>query len=125
MMPASEMVVMIAVATAAVLTILSLIRLAAMAITHRTIRRAMADNPDAAQPLLAALAAPKGNDGDARLSVILVAIGAAMVVGSIIIGDPAWMHYAIAAACFPLIVGTALWLRLFIVERMQRRGSSQ
>jgi hypothetical protein len=124
-MPASEMVVMIAVATAAVLTIISLIRLAALAITHRTIRRAMVDNPEAAQPLLAALAEPKGNDGDARLSAILVAVGVAMVVGSIIIGDPAWMHYAIAAACFPLIVGTALWLRLFITERMRRRGSSQ
>jgi len=124
-MPATEMVVTIGVATAVMLTLISLIRLAAMAITHRTIRRAMVDNPDAAEPLLAQLAAPKGNDGDARLSVILVAVGIAMVVGSIIIGDPAWMHYAIAAACFPLIVGTALWLRLFITERMRRRGSSE
>ena len=66
-MPATEMVVTIGVATAVMLTLISLIRLAAMAITHRTIRRAMVDNPDAAEPLLAQLAAPKGNDGDARL----------------------------------------------------------
>ena len=124
-MPATEMVVTIGVATAIMLTLISLIRLAAMAMMHRTIRRAMTENPDAAQPLLAQLAAPKNNDGDARLSVILVAIGIATVVGSIIIGDPDWMHYAIAAACFPLIVGTALWLRQFIVGRMRRRGSSQ
>jgi hypothetical protein len=48
-----------------------------------------------------------------------------MVVASLIIGDPSWMHYAIAAACFPLIVGTALWLRLFVTERARRRGSAQ
>ena len=124
-MPATEMVVMVGVLIAALLTVISLIRLAAMAMTHKTIRRAMAENPEAAQPLLAQLVAPRDNEGDARLSVILVAVGAAIVVGSIIIGDPAWMHYAIAAACFPLIVGTALWLRQFIVERMRRRGSSQ
>jgi hypothetical protein len=35
------------------------------------------------------------------------------------------MHYAIAGACFPLIVGTALWLRLFMLERARRRGSGQ
>lgn len=124
-MPATEMVVMVGVLVAAVLTVLSLIRLLAMAITHRTIRRAVADNPELAEPLLAQLASPNDAENDSRLSVILVAVGAAIVVGSIIIGDPAWMHYAIAAACFPLIVGTALWLRQFIVERMRRRGSSQ
>ena len=123
-MPATEMVLAIGVATAVMLTLISIIRLVATAIVHRTIRRALADNPEAAQPLLAQLAAPKMND-DSRLSIILVAIGIAMVVGSTIIGDPAWMHYAIAAACFPLIVGTALWLRQFIVERMRRRGSSE
>ena len=124
-MPATEMVVMVAVLVAAVLTVISLIRLLAMVITHRTIRRAMADNPELAEPLLAQLASPNPTDSDSRLSVILVAVGAAMVVGSVIIGDPSWMHYAIAAACFPLIVGTALWLRQFIVERMRRRGPTQ
>jgi uncharacterized membrane protein len=124
-MPATEMVVMVAVLVAAVLTVISLIRLLAMAITHRTIRRAMADHPEAAQSLLAQLASPNPADGDSRLSVILIAVGVAMVVGSLIIGDPSWMHYAIAAASFPLIVGTALWLRLFVSERMRRRGSSQ
>ena len=124
-MPATEMVVMVAVLVAAVLTVISLIRLLAMAITHRTIRRAMADHPEAAQSLLAQLASPNPADGDSRLSVILIAVGVAMVVGSLIIGDPSWMHYASAAASFPLIVGTALWLRLFVSERMRRRGSSQ
>jgi hypothetical protein len=124
-MPPTEMVVMVGVLVAALLTVLSLIRLLAMAMTHKTIRRAMADNPELAQPLLAQLASPNPADGDSRLSIILIAVGAAMVVGSVIINDPAWMHYAIAAAGFPLIVGTALWLRLFIAERTRRRGTSE
>jgi hypothetical protein len=124
-MPATEMVVMVAVVTALALSFISVLRLFAMWIGHRTIRRAVEKDPDAAQPLLAQLAAPGSDEGDHRLSVILVAVGIAMVVASLIIGDPAWMHYAIAGACFPLIVGTALWLRLFMLERARRRGSGQ
>ena len=124
-MPLTEMVVMVAVVAAVVLGFISVIRLLAMWITHRTMLRAVERNPDSAQPLLAQLAAPKGEEGDERLSIILVSVGIAMVVASIIINDRAWMHYAIAAACFPLIVGTALWLRQFIMERTRRRGSGQ
>jgi len=124
-MPATEMVVMVAIVTALVLGFISIVRLLAMWIAHRTILRAVERNPDSAPSLLAQLAAPKGDAGDERLSIILVAVGVAMVVGSVIINDPAWMHYAVAAASFPLIVGTALWLRQFITERARRRGSGQ
>lgn len=124
-MPATEMVVMVAVVAAVVLGFISIIRLLAMWIAHRTILRAVERNPDMAQPLLTRLATPGGGEGDERLSVILVAVGIAIVVASTIINDPAWMHYAIAAASFPLIVGTALWLRQFIMERARRRGSGQ
>jgi membrane associated rhomboid family serine protease len=124
-MPATEMIVMVAVVTAIALSFVSVLRLLGMWIGHRTIRKAVDRNPDMAQPLLEQLAAPNSNESDERLSVILVAIGIAMVVASLIVGDPSWMHYAIAAACFPLIVGTALWLRLFVTERARRRGSAQ
>lgn len=124
-MPATEMIVMIAICTALVLAFISLLRLIGLWISHRTIRRAVDKDPDMAQPLLAQLAAPRGNDGDERLSVILVSIGIAIVVGSVIINDSSWMHYAVAGACFPLIVGTALWLRLFMHERARRRGTGQ
>jgi hypothetical protein len=43
----------------------------------------------------------------------------------VIINDPSWIHYAVAGASFPLIVGTALWLRLFFIERAGRRGSAE
>jgi hypothetical protein len=108
-----------------VLGFISVIRLLAMWIAHRTILRAVERNPDSAEPLLAQLAVPKGGQDDERLSIILVAVGIAMVVASVIINDPSWMHYAVAAASFPLIVGTALWLRQFIMERTRRRGSGQ
>ena len=125
-MPTTEMVVMVAVVAALVLGFISVVRLLAMWIAHRTILRAVERNPDSAQPLLAQLAMPKsGGEGDERLSIILVAVGIAMIVASVIINDPSWMHYAIAAAIFPLIVGTALWLRQFIMERTRRRGSGQ
>ena len=124
-MPFTEMVVMIAVVAALVLGFSSIIRLLAMWIAHRTILRAVERNPDSAQPLLAQLATPKSSEGDERLSIILVAVGIAMIVASVIINDPSWMHYAVAAASFPLIVGTALWLRQFMTERARRRGSGQ
>jgi hypothetical protein len=124
-MPATEMVVMVAVVTALVLGFISVIRLLAMWIAHRTILRAVERNPDSAEPLLAQVAVPKGGQDDERLSIILVAVGIAMVVASVIINDPSWMHYAVAAASFPLIVGTALWLRQFIMEQTRRRGSGQ
>ena len=124
-MPATEMVVMIAVCTALALAFINLLRLLGLWISHRTIRRAVDKNPDMAEPLLAQLAAPKTSEGDSRLSVILVALGVAMIVGSVIINDPSWMHYAVAGACFPLIVGTALWLRLHMMERARRRGAAE
>ena len=124
-MPATEMIVMVAAFSALALSFISLVRLLGTWIAHRTLRKAVEKNPDAVHPLLAQLGAPRPSEGDDRLSVILVAVGIAMVVGSLVIGDPSWMHYAIAAACFPLIVGTALWLRLFILERARRRESQQ
>jgi hypothetical protein len=46
-----------------------------------------------------------------------------MIAASIIVNDPAWIHYGVAAALFPLLVGTALWLRLFIQRRTQRAAT--
>jgi len=123
-MPSTEMVAFVAVVAAVILGFISLIRLIGIWIVHRTIRNAVDKNPEAVESLLAQLVAPTGNDGDERLSVILVAVGIAMIVASVIVGAD-WMHYSVAAACFPLIVGTALWLRLILTQRARRRGSRQ
>jgi hypothetical protein len=125
-MPLTEMTVMIAVVAAMVLGFVHLVRLVGTVILHRTVRRVVDKDPASAQGLIAQLAQPAGpRTGDDRLSVILIAFGIAMIAASLVIGDPAWMHYAIAGALFPLIVGTALWLRLYFIERAGRRGSQQ
>lgn len=124
-MPLTEMVVMVAAFGGLALAFISVIRLIATWTLHRTIRKAVETNPDAVNPLLVQLSSARTDEGDERLSIILVAVGIAMVVASLIIGDPSWMHYAIAGACFPLIVGTALWLRQFMTERARRRDSGQ
>ena len=124
-MPTTEMIVMIAAFAALALSFINVLRLIGTAITHRTIRKAAEKDPAAVQPLIAALAAPENEAGDHRLSVILVAVGIAMVVASLMIGEPDIVHYGSAAAVFPLIIGTALWLRLYLLQRARRRGSEQ
>ena len=124
-MPVTEMIVMVSVFAAVALSFVHILRLIGTIVIHRTIRRAGEVDPGTALPLLDSLASPGSKDGDDRLSVLLIAIGIAMVAASIVIGDPGWMHYGIAAALFPLIVGTALWLRLFFLERARRGGSGE
>ena len=124
-MPTTEMIVMIAAFSALTLGFINILRLIGLAIMHRTIRKAADKDPSSVQPLLTALAAPREAQGDHRLSVILVAVGIAMVLASLMIGEPDIVHYGSAAAVFPLVIGTALWLRLYLLERAQRRGSGQ
>ena len=124
-MPVTEMIVMIAAFSALALSFITVVRLIGTAIMHRTIRKAAERDPSAVQPLIAALATPEGDAGDHRLSFILVAVGVAMVVASLMIGEPDIVHYGCAAAVFPLIIGTALWVRLHLLDRARRRASEQ
>src|SRR5215212_3122226 len=109
-MPPTEMTVLIAAFTAMALSFIHVLRLVGTWIVHRTIRRVADKDPDAVQPLLAQFLAPRIASGDDRLSVILIAVGIAMFAASLIIGGPDVVHYGAAAAVFPLIIGTALWL---------------
>ena len=124
-MPTTEMVVMVAITAALVLAFVNIVRLIGTLVMHRTIRKMAERDPEAAQSLLTRIAQPAERGGDDRLSTILIAIGIAMIVGSIVVGDPRWMHYAVAGALFPLIVGTALWLRQYMIERARRRATQQ
>ena len=48
-----------------------------------------------------------------------------MIAGAIVaVDDPGVVRFAIGAALFPLFLGIALWLRLFILART-RRGTGQ
>lgn len=122
-MPFTEMVVTIAIVSALALSFIHVVRLAGAAIMHKTVRRVVDRNPDSAEAMMAQLGSPPERSGDDRLATILIAIGIAMIAASAVINDPTWVHYGIAGALFPLIVGAALWLRLFLLERAKRRAA--
>jgi Na+/proline symporter len=121
-MPATEMIVIIAGFTALALSFIQLLRLVGTAITHQTIRRAIDREPSTAEPLLERITAPRAQAADdERLAVILIAFGLALIGASVIADDTGtWMRYGIAGALFPLIVGGALWLRHYAIERAKR-----
>ena len=124
-MPATEMIVMVAVIAAMILGFIHVVRLIGTAIMYKTLRKLVDRDPANAGVLIAQLGRQPDASGDDRLSTILVALGIAMIAASVVIGDPGWMHYGIAGALFPLVVGTALWLRLFIIGRASRRAGRQ
>lgn len=122
-MPVTEMVVTIAIAAALVLGFIHILKLIRTTVVHKTIRKAVETDPASAEALLSQIAAPEAPANDDRLAIILVAIGVAMAAGSVIaIDDPGMIRAGLAAALFPLLVGAALWLRLFLTRRAERRG---
>ena len=121
-MPATEMVVMVAVSAAILLGAIHLLRFAAVLLLHRTVRKVIDRNPELAGSLLQDLTKPAPPSADDRTAILLIAVGIAIIIASVIIGDPGWMHYAIAGSVFPLLVGTVLWLRHFAAVRARRAG---
>lgn len=122
-MPATEMIVMVAAFSALTLVAIQLLRLAGVAVRHKTVRRLVDRDPVAAERLIGGLDAPKPQTGDDRLGIILVAFGAALIGASIIVGDIGdWTRFGVAGALFPLIVGAALWLRHYAIERARRNS---
>jgi hypothetical protein len=125
-MPATEMIVSIAVVAALALVSIQLLRLAATAIRHMTIRRVIDRDPKTAEAVIAELRTPETPGGDDRLGLILLAVGIAMLCASSTAGDTGgWTDYGVGAAMFPLIVGAALMLRHFMIERAKRHGSAE
>lgn len=123
-MPATEMIVLIAAFSAMTLAAIHVLRLIGTFIVHRTLRRAIEVDPASAGGLLDRLETPRpASNGDDRLSLLLIAFGIAMIAASLVIGETSWMHYGIAGALFPLVIGSALALRFHFLERARRRGS--
>jgi hypothetical protein len=122
-MPATEMVVMVSAFAALALTAIYVLRLLTAAIFHRTVRRAIDRDPAMAESLLGRLSAPSVRGGDDRTAVLLIATGIAIVVACLIIGEPDLVHYGIAGAMFPLIIGAALWARDYFIKRGNDAGT--
>ena len=119
-MPLTEMIVMVAVFSAIVLSFIHVLRFLTALVQHRTIRKAIDRDPDAAEPIIARLGAAGEPQGDDRTATLLVAFGAATIIASLIVGDPEWLRFGIAGAVFPLIIGAALWLRHYALNRSER-----
>ena len=124
-MPFTEMVVMIAFFAAITLGGIHLLRLIGTAILHSTVRKAINKDPQAAEPLLQRLSTAPEETGDDRTAILLIAFGIAMVGATLVIGDPEWVHYGLAGAIFPLVIGTALWLRHYMINRSPRTDRAE
>ncbi len=120
-MPTTEMVFSVALVAAVALTLIHLMRLATATVFHKTVRKLVEADPDKAQAVIAQLGERRTRSGDERTAIILIAIAIAMAAGTIIaVDDPGVIRQGIAAALFPLLVGAALWLHIYLVERRQR-----
>ena len=120
-MPSTEMVVIVAGFAAMAVSFIAVLRLIGTAILHTTVRRVVDRDPERAQQLIEKLGQPAERGGDDRLAIILVAVGAAMIGAALVaVDDPGMIRVAIGAALFPLLVGGALWLRLFLIARTRR-----
>ena len=125
-MPATEMIVTVAMVAALALVAIQLFRLAATAIRHKTVRRVIERDPAAAEAVIAELRMPEATGGDDRLGLILLALGIATLAASFTAGETGgWTDYGVGAAMFPLIVGAALMLRHYVIERAKRRGNAE
>lgn len=125
-MPATEMIVSVAIIAALALVGIQLLRLAATAIRHRTIRQVIDKDPNAAEAVISELRTPETPGGDDRLGLILLALGIAMLGASFTAGGTGgWTDYGVGASMFPLIVGAALMLRHYMIEWAKRRGSAE
>lgn len=120
-MPTTEMVFSVALVAAVALAFIHLLRLIGTSIKYKAMRTLVEKDPANASMLFAQMGEEAPRAGDDRLAIILIAIGVAMGAGvAIAVDDPGIIRIGIAAALFPLLVGGALWLRLFLNERRQR-----
>ena len=107
-MPATEMIVSIAVAAVLALIVIQFVRLLSTAIRHKTVRRVIEKDPSIAEKAIEELSKEPERTGDDRLGLILFSIGLATLAASFTAGDTGgWTDYGIGAAMFPLIVGSA------------------
>lgn len=113
----------VVVGAIAALMIVLLARLLQTLMVHLALRKAIAANHPVAADLVERInrpfepAGPPEMPGDDRNGLVLVAIGAAMAAGGLVLGKEDLIRLAFAAAFFPLFVGIALLVRRRMVLR--------
>lgn len=115
-----DIVIAIAIATAAVLIVNQLGRILRTMMLHQTIRRGFSEGSPLAPELLDRIEAKRTGQSfaDDRIGVVLIAIGLAVFgFGIIANSDPDDIRSAVGASLFPLLVGAALLGRHLVIRR--------
>ena len=114
----ADIVITIALVTGTVLIIAHLGRILRTYALQRTIREAIRVDSAATPVLLDRIDDLKGNGpGDDRIAAVLLALGAAVVAYGLIAAAPDDVAQLTGMGLFPIFVGAALLLRLWIVRR--------
>jgi len=122
-MPATEMVVGVAVGLFFLLGFIYFLRLVQAWMLHRTLRDAISKDSEHSGMLVdrigrGDLGGPRaGAAADDRTGLVLVALGIALAGFSLIVGEPEWLRYGLGAALFPALVGAALLVRHYKLRR--------
>lgn len=122
--PTTDAIIFAILTTGAVLIAIQLSRLMRASMQHKTIREAISRDNASVDALLASLGEekerPSGTNDD-RNGGILVAIGIAMFLYSVIDGSENSIRELGGAAVFPLLIGGALLLRYYLARRRDGR----
>jgi hypothetical protein len=115
-----EVDLVISIAIAAVLSFLiaQVARTLRTAATHKTLRKAVEQGQPLTPELIDRLEAkPEAGAIDQRIGFVLVAAAMALIFAGAIQGDAEKLRNMATAGMFPLFVGGALLLRLWLVRR--------
>lgn len=120
----TDAVIFAILTTGAVLIAVQLARLVRAAMQHKTIREAISRDNQSVTALLAAVdqekEQPTGANDD-RTAIVLIALGAALFLYSVVASDAEGIRNVGSAAIFPIFVGGALLLRHWLARRRDRR----
>jgi hypothetical protein len=119
----TDAVIFAILTTGGVLIVAQLARLLRASMQHRTIREAISRDNQSVSALLETLdrdeRQPTGGNDD-RTGLVLVALGAALFLYTLIQGDAEGLRNVGAAAIFPILVGGALLGRYHLGRRARR-----
>ncbi|HYJ29256.1 MAG TPA: hypothetical protein VEW25_02825 [Allosphingosinicella sp.] len=110
--------------TGAVLIVTQLARLLRAWMHHRTLREAISRDNSSVPELLGALdqEQPTPGGGDERTGFVLIALGVALFLYSLVSVELRDIGPVAGAALFPILVGAALLVRFYIARKRARQG---